>query len=151
MIYNPYMNMSGNYITELQNMRDRIDNQIQQVQNQQMPQPTNLTQNFQLAPNVNSNFRLVNGIEDVQKEIVVTDTFFLNKDNSNLWIKNTKGDIRTFTLSEVIPKDERDLLIEDLQKQIKELKGGESNEFKSNGKQHDKQQDSTDGTTTETV
>lgn len=143
--FNPYL--QGNYITELQNMRDRIDNQIQQVQSQQMPQP--ITQNFQLAPSVN-NFRLVNSLEDVQKELVVTDTYFLSKDYSNMWLKTTKGEIRTFTVNEVIPKDERDLLIEDLQKQIKELKGGESNELKSDGKQFTKQPIRTDGETTTT-
>lgn len=146
--YNPYM-MQGNYMTELQNMRDRIDSQIQQVAQQQqnmqqmpMQQPTNLTQNFQLAPtNGGSNFKIVNTIEDVQKEIVLVDTYFLAKDNSLMWIKNPRGDIRTFTIEEIIPKDEKDILIENLQKQIEELKGGklnataqynESNGFKSN-------------------
>ena len=146
--YNPYM-MQGNYMTELQNMRDRIDNQIQQVAQQQqnmqqmpMQQPTNLTQNFQLAPtNSNANFKIANTIDDVQKEIVLADTYFLSKDNSQMWIKNSRGDIRTFAMKEIVPKDEKDILIENLQKQIEELKGGklnattqynESNDFKSN-------------------
>ena len=131
--YNPYM-MQGNYMTELQNMRDRIDNQIQQVAQQQqsmqpipMQQPS-INQTFQLSPNTqNSNMKLVNDIEDVKKEIVITDTYFLTKNMSNLWIKNTKGEIRTFTVEEIIPKDEKDLLIEDLQRQINELKGGNKN------------------------
>ena len=135
----PYMNMSGNYMNELQNMRDRIDSQIQQVQQQQqsMPQlpiqqPTNLTQNFQLAPNsTSSNFRMVNSIDDVEKEIVVSDTYFMNKELSNLWIKNSKGDIRIFEVTEIIPKDEKDILIEKLQKQIEELKGVGINEQSS--------------------
>ena len=139
--YNPYM-MQGNYVTELQNMRDRIDNQIQQVQNQQrnMQQPTNLTQNFQLAPNNTSNVKFVNSIEDVQKELVVLDTYFFNNDITNLWIKNTKGDIRIFDVKEIIPKDEKDILIENLQKQLNELKGGNLNEYnKSNDEQLYKQ------------
>lgn len=131
--YNPYM-IQGNYMTELQNMRDRIDNQIQQVAQQQqsmqqmpMQQPS-INQTFQLSPtNGNNNFKIVNTIEDVQKEIVLADTYFLSKDNSQMWIKNTRGDIRTFTIEEIIPKDEKDLLIEDLQRQINELKGGKSN------------------------
>lgn len=142
--YNPYM-MQGNYVTELQNMRDRIDNQIQQVQNQQrnMQQPTNLTQNFQLAPNNTNNVKFINNFEDVQKEIVVLDTYFFNNDMSNMWIKNTKGEIRTFTITEIIPKDEKDILIENLQKQINELKGGSSNEYaKPNDEQLYKQSSS---------
>ena len=128
--YNPYM-LQGNYITELQNMRDRIDNQIQQVQHQQqnMQQPTNLTQNFQLAPNSVNNIKSANSLDDVQKEIVVGDTYFFNKDLTSMWIKNTKGNIRIFDIMEVIPKDEKDLLIEKLQKQIAELQGGNIDEF----------------------
>lgn len=130
--YNPYM-IQGNYMTELQNMRDRIDNQInqmnQQQQNMAIPQPTNLTQNFQLANNPITNFKLVNDIDDVNKEIVIADTYFLTNDFNNLYIKNSKGDIRTFNLKEIIPKDDKDILIENLQKQIEELKGGKSNGY----------------------
>lgn len=128
--YNPYM-IQGNYMTELQNMRDRIDNQIQQVQQQQasIPQPTNLTQNFQLANNPLTNFKLVNSIDDVNKEIVIADTYFLKNDFTNLWVKNSKGDIRTFNLEEIKQKDDKDLLIEKLQKEIKELKEANTNEY----------------------
>ena len=125
--YNPYM-PQGNYLQELNNMRDRIDAQIQQAQQQQIPQPTNLTQNFQIAPNTTNNFRIANGVEDVKREMVIADTYFLAKDNSNLWIKNTRGDIRTFELTEVNEKDEKDLLIENLQRQINELKGSAAND-----------------------
>ena len=139
--HNPYT-MQGNYLQELNNMRGRIDNQIQQVQHQQqnmpqlpMQQPTNLTQNFQLASNNNGNIRLVNGVDYVQKEIVLTDTYFLANSLNSLWIKNSRGDIRTFELSEIKPKDEKDLLIEKLQKEKESLNEDKSNEFsKSNGK-----------------
>lgn len=139
----PYMNMSGNYMNELQNMRDRIDNQIQQVQQQQqnipqipIQQPTNLTQNFQLSPTTSQgNFKIVNSLDEVQKEIVITDTYFLSKDLSNLWIKNTKGNIRIFNIEEIIPKDDKDILIEKLQKEIEVLKGVGINE------QYDKSND----------
>lgn len=139
--YNPYMTQ-GNYLTELQNMRERIDNQIQQAQQQmpQIPQPTNLTQNFQLAPNNNtSNFKLVNSLDEVQKEIVLTDTYFLAKDNTQLWIKSSKGDIRTFTVNEIIPKDEKDILIENLQKEIDRLKGDGINANREYSKSNDEQ------------
>ena len=133
----PYMGMSGNYVNELQNMRDRIDNQIQQVQQQQqnmtqipMQQPTNLTQNFQLANSpIGNNFKLVNSFDEVSKEIVLGDTYFLANSLSNLWIKKSNGDIKTFNLEELVQKDEKDLLIEKLQKQIEELKGDKINEY----------------------
>ena len=93
-----------------------------------MQQPANLTQNFQLASNSVNNIKSANNIGDVQKYIVVTDTYFFNNDMTEMWIKNAKGNIRTFNMMEVIPKDEKDLLIEKLQKQIAELKGGNLNE-----------------------
>ena len=145
--FNPYIGMSGNYMNELQNMRDRIDSQIQQVQQQQqnmnqipMQQPTNLTQNFQLAPTTqNNNFKIVNNIDEVQKEIVLVDTYFISKDTTQMWIKNSKGDIRVFTIEEIIPKDEKDILIENLQKQIAELKGGNLNATTQFSKSNDNQ------------
>lgn len=126
-VYNP------NYMQDLENMRDRIDKQMQQIQAQQgIQQPANVTQNFQLTPNVVNNIKLANSIDEVQKEIVVTDTYFFNNNNTNMWIKNAKGDIRTFDIKEIVPKDEKDILIENLQKQIEALKGGKQHANTSN-------------------
>jgi len=48
---------------------------------------------------------------------------------SIVWIKDTKGNIKTYELTEIIPKDEKDIKIEYLQAQIEELKKGmKSNE-----------------------
>lgn len=114
----------------IQDTQNRLDNFKQQrdqlIQSQQMntQQPTNLTQNFQLAPSsFNNNFRIVSSIDEVNKEIVIGDTYFLSKDFCNMWLKNSRGDIRTFTVEEILPKDEKDIMIENLQRQIEELKG----------------------------
>ena len=110
---------------------DRINTQIAELEKmkQQIPQspitqPTNLTQNFQIAPNNNSVIKYAGSIEEVQKDFVIGDTPFFSKDMSVLWVKNTKGEIKTYELSEIIPKDEKDLTIEYLQAQIEELKKG---------------------------
>ena len=110
----PYYNFQNSYAQSLKNIIEQANGQLQQIQNQPIPQP--ITQNFQLTQG--GNLKLVNSFEDVQKEMVITDTYFLS--NENLWIKKTNGDIRTFTVKEVKPKDEKDLLIEKLQKQISE-------------------------------
>ena len=47
---------------------------------------------------------------------------------SVVWIKNTKGDIKTYELNEIIPKDEKDMQIETLQARIKELERNVINE-----------------------
>ncbi len=101
---------------------NRIKNQYQQQLNQ--PQtPTNLTQNFQLAPVNREVIRYANSIEDVQKDIVVGDTPYFSKDLSVLWIKKSNGDIKAYQLEEIIKKDEKDIQIDLLQAQLNELKG----------------------------
>ena len=106
---------------------DRINTQIAELEKmkQQLPQsngvPTNLTQNFQISPN-STTMKYADSIEEVQKDIVVGDTPYFSKDMSVLWIKNTKGDVRSYELTEIIQKDEKDLQIEFLQAQIESMK-----------------------------
>lgn len=99
---------------------EKIKNQMQQP----IQQPTNLTQNFQIAPTNRDVIRYANSIEEVQRDMVVGETPYFSKDMSVVWIKNTKGEIKTFELMEIIPKDNKDLQIEYLQAQINELKKG---------------------------
>ena len=114
-MYNSQMNIDriNNQIKELETLRGQYQNMPQQ-------QPTNLTQNFQLAPN-NSGIKYVNTIEDVKKELVFTDTLFPNKEFTYLYVKNSKGDIKTYELLEVIEKDEKDILIDELMEKINRL------------------------------
>jgi len=126
MIGNPYMN---NY--NPQAALDRINSQMaelerQKTQLQQIPvsQPTNLTQNFQLAPNNYDVIKFADSIEQVQKNMVIGDTPFFSRDMGVVWIKSAKGDIRVYELKEIVPKDEKDIQIELLQAQIDELKKG---------------------------
>lgn len=118
-----------------QNINEKIDNEIaklQQMKNHNTNQPA-INQTFQLAPNSNG-IKFVNDIEEVQKEFVINETPFINKDYSTLWLKNAKGEIRIFELNEVIPKDDKDILIEKLQSQINNLSNQikEMNYVKSN-------------------
>lgn len=126
----PYYNNSQFYMQDLQNMREKIDRQMQQMQQlnqqQQQPTPTNLTQNFQLAPNPSNNeleSKYVNNIDEVKNTFVMKTGVFINKDFTTLWIKNTNGDIKTYTLEEVIETDPRDAEILMLKRQIEEMKG----------------------------
>ena len=118
MFNNPY-----NY--NQQSNVDRINSQIAELEKlkQSLPQnplPTNLTQNFQLAP-TNQTMKYANSLEDVKKEIVVSDTPYFSKDLSIVWIKNTKGEVKAYELKEIVQKDEKDLMIENLQLQVNEL------------------------------
>ena len=104
---------------------DRINSQIAELEKMksQIPTMQPITQNFQLAPN-NNVIKYADNIEEVEKSFVMGDTAFFSKDLSVVWIKNLKNEIRSFMLEEILQKDEKDLLIESLQMQIKELKEG---------------------------
>lgn len=123
---NPYMPQTFNR----QEAVDRINanmNELERMKQQlQQPpqQPTNLTQNFQLAPQNRDVIRYATSIDEVNRDMVIGDTPYFSKDMSVVWIKNTKGEIKTYELNEIIPKDEKDLKIEFLQAQIEELKKG---------------------------
>ena len=123
MYNNPYFNNVYNPQTNI----DKINEQISQLEKmrqqlQQPPQqPTSFTQNFQLAP-TNNTMKFVNTIDDVGKEIVYSDTPFFSKDMTVMWVKNTKGDIKSYELSEIVPKDAKDMQIEYLQAQIEDLR-----------------------------
>lgn len=127
MFNNPYM-MNYNPNIGQQNLNERIDNQIAQLQqmkeqvknNSQQP---SINQTFQLAPTNSHTMRYANTIDDVQRESVYFDTPFFSKDMSVVWVKGAKGDIKTYELNEIVKKDEKDIQIELLQAQINEMKG----------------------------
>ena len=127
MFNNPYM-MNYNPNIGQQNLKERIDNQIAQLQqmkeqvknNSQQPA---INQTFQLAPTNSHTMRYANTIDDVQRESVYFDTPFFSKDMSVVWVKGAKGDIKTYELNEIIKKDEKVIQIELLQAQINEMKG----------------------------
>ena len=117
---------------------DRINNQISELEKlkSQMQQPvtppTSLTQNFQLAPTNKDVIKYANSMDEVQRDLVMGDTPYFSRDMSVVWIKNLKGDIKTYELKEIIPKDEKDIKIDYLMAQIEELKGKIKNESITN-------------------
>lgn len=118
---NPYMRNFNQ-----QNIYEQIDNEINNLQQMkermktQMQQPA-INQTFQLAPTNNHTIRYANTIDDVVKEMVYYDTPFFSKDMSVMWLKNAKGDIKTYELKEIVEKDEKDIQIELLMAKISEL------------------------------
>ena len=126
----PMYNNNQFYMQDLQNMRDKIDRQMQQIQqtqNQyQMQQPIpQVTQNFQLAPQNNGNeleSKYADNIEQVKNTFVIKTGVFINKDFSTFWIKDVSGNIRTFKTEEVIEMDEKDKEIYMLKRELEEIK-----------------------------
>ena len=123
----PMYNNSQFYMQNLQDMRDRIDNQIKNYQQSQMQQqPTSINQTFQLAPQNNNNeleSKYADNIDIVKNTFVLKTGLFVNKDFSTLWVKDATGNIRTFKTEEIIELDTKDKEILELKRQINEMKG----------------------------
>lgn len=109
---------------------ERINNQIQELEKlkTQIQQPVPITQNFQIAP-TNNTLKYANSITDVERESVIGDTPYFSKDMSVVWIKNSKGEIKSYQLEEIIQKDAKDIQIELLQAKVEEL----AKEIRNNG------------------
>jgi hypothetical protein len=126
-----------------QSINDRIDNQIaqlQQMKEQMRNQSGGITQNFQLTPTQNG-IKYANTYDDVAKETVFVETPFFSKDLSVMWLKNTNGNIKSYELKEIVPKDEKDIMIQSLQMQINDMKGMLEN-AKSNSSNDDESNES---------
>ena len=148
MFNNPYM-MNYNPSINQQGFNERIDNEITRLQQMKeqmqkpVQQPTNLTQNFQLAPANSHTMRYANTIEDVSRENVYFDTPYFSKDMSVLWVKGVNGNIKTYELSEIVPKDDKDLLITNLQMQFEQLRKEIDSNAKSSNANDDEPIEST--------
>ena len=126
----PYYPNNQLYMQDLQNMREKIDRQMQQMQqlnqNQmQQQQPVPITQNFQLAPNPTNNeleSKYANNIDEVRNTFVMKTGVFLNKDFTSMWVKTTDGNIKTFELNEVIQQDPKDVEINNLKLELQKMR-----------------------------
>ena len=128
MFNNPYGYNPQASVDRINSINNEIANLEMRRTQAMMPQPMQpITQNFQML-NGNSVMRFANNLEEVQRDFVIGDTPFFSKDLSVVWIKNTKGEIKTYELNEIIEKDEKDIKIEMLQAQIDELKKVNTNE-----------------------
>lgn len=121
--YNPQMNIEriNNQISELERMRSQLQQPVQPI-----------TQNFQITPTNRETIKYANSIDEVQRDTTIGEIPYFSKDMSVVWVKNTKGEIKTYELKEIIPKDEKDIKIELLQAQIEELKKGIKNNARTN-------------------
>ena len=131
--YNPY---NQNNIQQMEQIRDQWDAKIQLAQQQQQnqmqqQQPMSqgqvpITQNFQLAPQTNNTSELesryAENIDEVKNTFVMKTAIFAKKDYSIIWIKDVSGNIKTFKTEEVIERDEKDIQIQNLQRELAEMK-----------------------------
>lgn len=111
----------------------RIDRQIEDLQRlkasyQNMPQPIN---NIINTPATSNNtqpiFEAKFTTENPSDIFVQNKTAFIDLKNGKLSIKETDGDIKEYII--ILPKDEKDLRIESLERKIKEMEAKFNNTF----------------------
>lgn len=124
------INSYDDYLKYLEKEKERIEKSKEQYINRFQQQQPTLNQTIQVTPTPSQSIALkhVKGVEDVNSELVMFETPFVLDDYSTLFIKNAKGEVRTFVMEEIVPKDEKDKIIEQLRLENEELKGMISNE-----------------------
>ncbi len=113
----------------------RIDRQIEDLQRlkanyQNMPQPIN---NIITTPTTNNQpiFEAKFTTENPSDIYVQNKTAFIDLKNGKLSIKETDGELKEYFI--VLPKDEKDLKIENLERKLREMEVRMNNEYtKSN-------------------
>ena len=92
-----------------------------------------ITQNFQLANTMPNDYfmaRFLKNGELVENQLVTSKTAFIDLTNKQLKIKDTTGDITTYGL--ILPMDEKDVKINNLEQEIKQLKEMLNNGYDAN-------------------
>ena len=124
------INSYDEYLKYLEKEKERIEKTKEQYINRFQQQQPTLNQTIQVTPTPSQSVGIkhVKDINEVNSELVMVETPFVLDDYSVLFIKNAKGEVRTFTMEEIVPKDEKDKIIEQLRLENEELKGMISNE-----------------------
>lgn len=129
------MNYYGNnnqMMNQLMRQRDSIDNLISQYSQPQAPIQNIINQN-----GVDFEARILANGEDISNIIVNRKTLFVDEKNKKVLVKELDGTIsKTYDI--IIPKDEKDIKIEELQNEVNKLKevieNGEFSNIKSTSK-----------------
>ena len=111
----PYGN---NMINQLYRQKDNIENMIAQYAN---PQPAPVQNIINTSASTNdTEIKYLSKNDDVNNIIIMKKTVFIDEYNSKIMIKELDGTIsKSYDI--IVPKDEKDLKIEELENKVKEL------------------------------
>lgn len=121
-MYMPSVDRINKQIEDLQNLKNQMQNPMQ-MQNSATPA---INQTFQLANTNNMNDfdgKYANNIDEVKNTLALKNMLFVNKEMNILWLKDVTGNIKSYTLTEIVELDEKDKKIIELEKQIEIMKG----------------------------
>lgn len=114
----PYNNYGG-MMTQLYRQKENIENMINQYQG--MANQTTPIQNIINTSNSSdTEVRYLKPEEDIKNVIITKKTLFIDETNHRICVKELDGTIsKNYEI--IIPKDEKDIKIEELENKIKEL------------------------------
>lgn len=111
----PYGYNGANMINQLYRQKDNIENMIAQYA--QQPPVQNI---INASGNTEYDVKFLNQNEDIANIIISKKTIFIDEKNSKISIKEIDGSIsKVYNI--IVPKDEKDLKIEELENKLKEL------------------------------
>lgn len=121
-MYMPSVDRINKQIEDLQNLKSQMQNPMQ-MSNSATPA---INQTFQLANTNNMNDfdgKYANNVDEVKNTLALRNMLFVNKEMNVLWLKDVTGNIKSYTLTEIVELDEKDKKIIELEKQIESMKG----------------------------
>ena len=121
-MYMPSVDRINKQIEDLQNLKSQMQNPMQ-MPNSATPA---INQTFQLANTNNMHDfdgKYANNVDEVKNTLALRNMLFVNKEMNILWLKDVTGNIKSYTLTEIVELDEKDKKIIELEKQIENMKG----------------------------
>lgn len=125
--------MYNNYnLEKLLRTRGEIDHLINSYQQPQQPMAV-FNMNSQA---IDFEARMIENNEDPEQMFVQRKTAFIDLHKGKLTIKETNGDIKAYEI--VLPKDEKDLKIEELERRLKEYELSTTSKFSKPNEEDEK-------------
>ena len=117
----PYNYNSAGMVNQLYRQKDNIENMIAQyTQSLNQPPVQNIINTT--GNNNDIDIKFLNNNEDISNIIISKKTLFIDEKKAKITLKEVDGTIsKNYDI--IIPKDEKDLKIEELEKKIIELEG----------------------------
>lgn len=129
----PYNNYNG-MINQLYRQKENIDNMINQYSTMQQQPPVQNIINTSNSTDIDVKF--LKNDEDISNIIITKRTLFIDEKNSKIALKELDGEIsKSYDI--IIPKDPKDIKIEELEAKIKGLEEKINNECAESNKSND--------------
>ena len=122
--YNSFYNPNANMLNQLMRQKENIDNLINQYSQPQAPVQNIINTNS----NIDFEAKILKDDEDISNIMISRKTLFIDEKNAKVYIKEIDGNIsKTYDI--IVPKDKKDIEIDNLKKEIYNLKSEKDNKI----------------------